>query len=65
MSEPDEYLTFARNAFEHRECRAMAEHHAQKTQRRVTVDPKQPAGADNVICPHGVRYWLVPAGGSE
>jgi hypothetical protein len=72
MAEPDEYLTFGRGPSEHRDCRALAQHFADRiaetdpeaAKADVTVAP-QPAGTDNVICPRGVRYWLVPveAGG--
>jgi hypothetical protein len=69
---PDEFLDFARAAFEHRECRGITEQRAERIAAArgverfdVTVAPQHPPGTHSVTCPHGVRYWLVPveAGG--
>lgn len=30
----------------------------------TAADPSDPS-AESAVCPHGVRYWLVPGGGSE
>jgi hypothetical protein len=69
MGEPDEYLTFARAAFEHRNCRAKAQEFADGLPdgvcRDVTAVPPSNTGIPSWPCPHGVRYWLVPAGGER
>jgi hypothetical protein len=58
---PDEFLDFAKDAFEHRGCRAAAE---QVLGGDVTTEVLK-YGAGEWRCDHGVRYWLVPveAGG--
>lgn len=52
---PDDYLEFARAAFEHRECRAKAEELLGGHATVATLPPDTP----NVTCAHGVRYWAL------
>ena len=56
-SPPDEYLEFARAAFEHRECRARLEEQAGEGSYASRI-PRH--GLDSVDCGHNVPFWLVP-----
>lgn len=60
-SPPDEYLEFARAAFEHRECRDKAQGYAGEDRDVTTADTSVFVWR----CPHGVRYWLVPVEAGE
>lgn len=55
---PDEFVEYAKAAFEHRECRAKAA--LELDGDATTVDPADPS-IPSWPCGHsGVRYWLVP-----
>lgn len=66
---PDEFVEFARAAFEHRNCLAKADQLADVLPsdrlRRATTEPHSGNGVSSWLCPHGVRYWLVPADGQS